>query len=146
MSKAKSLVALAKGDDIQANVTKVFDLMGGVENVIRKGTTVVLKPNAGHAEPPENIGMYQSGSGPRRHPGSEKAQPKRIIVAEAAAIGCDTLECFKVSGIQAVAEEEGVELMDIKRDKDLVKVAVRGFRSNIDSVKLPRDSCWKPIT
>ncbi len=76
----------------------------------------------------------------------KKAQPKRIIVAEAAAIGCDTLECFKVSGIQAVAEEEGVELMDIKRDKDLVKVAVRGFRSNIDSVKLPRDSCWKPIT
>ena len=35
MSKAKSLVALAKGDDIQANVTKVFDLMGGVENIIR---------------------------------------------------------------------------------------------------------------
>ena len=53
MSKAKSTVALAKGDDIQANVTRVFDLMGGVQNVIRKGTTVVLKPNAGHAEPPE---------------------------------------------------------------------------------------------
>ena len=34
-----------------------------------------------------------------------------IIVAEAAAIGCDTMECFKVSGIQAVAEEEGVELI-----------------------------------
>lgn len=49
----KSLVALVKGTDIQENVTKVFDLMGGVENVIRKGSTVVLKPNAGHAEPPE---------------------------------------------------------------------------------------------
>ena len=43
----KSLVALVKGTDIQENVTKVFDLMGGVENVIRKGSTVVLKPNAG---------------------------------------------------------------------------------------------------
>ena len=53
MSKAKSKVALVKGDDIQANVTRVFDLMGGVQNVIRKGSTVVLKPNAGHAEPPE---------------------------------------------------------------------------------------------
>ena len=38
----KSLVALVKGTDIQENVTKVFDLMGGVENVIRKGSTVVL--------------------------------------------------------------------------------------------------------
>ena len=49
----KSLVALVKGTDIQENVTRVFDLMGGVEHVIRKNSTVVLKPNAGHAEPPE---------------------------------------------------------------------------------------------
>ena len=54
MSKEKrALVAIAKEPEIQASVTKVFDLMGGVQNVIRKGSTVVLKPNAGHAEPPE---------------------------------------------------------------------------------------------
>lgn len=137
MSK-KSLVALAKSDDIQANVTRVFDLMGGVQNVIRKGTTVVLKPNAGHAEPPETSVCTNPEVVRAVIREVKKAEPKRIIIAEAAAIGCDTLECFKVSGIQAVAEEEGVELIDIKRDKDLVKVAVRGSRSNIDSVKLPR--------
>ena len=137
MSK-KSLVALAKSDDIQANVTRVFDLMGGVQNVIRKGTTVVLKPNAGHAEPPETSVCTNPEVVRAVIREVKKAEPKRIIIAEAAAIGCDTLECFKVSGIQAVAEEEGVELIDIKRDKDLVKVAVRDFRSNIDSVKLPR--------
>ena len=49
----KSKVALVKGEDIQANVTKVFDLLGGVENLIHKGSVVMLKPNAGHAEPPE---------------------------------------------------------------------------------------------
>lgn len=137
MSK-KSLVALAKSDDIQANVTRVFDLMGGVQNVIRKGTTVVLKPNAGHAEPPETSVCTNPEVVRAVIREVKKAEPKRIIIAEAAAIGCDTLECFKVSGIQAVAEEEGVELIDIKRDKDLIKVAVRGFRSNIDSIKLPR--------
>lgn len=137
MSK-KSLVALAKSDDIQANVTRVFDLMGGVQNVIRKETTVVLKPNAGHAEPPETSVCTNPEVVRAVIREVKKAEPKRIIIAEAAAIGCDTLECFKVSGIQAVAEEEGVELIDIKRDKDLVKVAVRGFRSNIDTVKLPR--------
>lgn len=137
MSK-KSLVALAKSDDIQANVTRVFDLMGGVQNVIRKDTTVVLKPNAGHAEPPETSVCTNPEVVRAVIREVKKAEPKRIIIAEAAAIGCDTLECFKVSGIQAVAEEEGVELIDIKRDKDLIKVAVRGFRSNIDSIKLPR--------
>ena len=36
---SKSQVALVKGEDIQANVTRVFDLLGGVQNVIRPGTT-----------------------------------------------------------------------------------------------------------
>lgn len=138
MSKAKSKVALVKGDDIQANVTRVFDLMGGVQNVIRKGSTVVLKPNAGHAEPPETSVCTNPEVVRAVIREVKKAEPKQIIVAEAAAIGCDTLECLKVSGIQAVADEEGVETRDIKRDKDLIKVAVRGFRSNIDSVKLLR--------
>ena len=49
MSKEKrALVAIAKEPEIQASVTKVFDLMGGVTNMIEKGSTVVLKPNAGH--------------------------------------------------------------------------------------------------
>lgn len=135
----KSTVALVKGEDIQANVTKVFDLLGGVQNVIRKGTTVVLKPNAGHAEPPETSVCTNPEVVRAVIREIKKAEPKRIVVAEAAAIGCDTMECFKVSGIQAVAEEEGVELYDIKRAKDdLVKVAVRGYRSNIDFVMLPK--------
>ena len=134
----KSLVALVKGTDIQENVTKVFDLMGGVENVIRKGSTVVLKPNAGHAEPPETSVCTNPEVVRAVIREVKKANPKRIIVAEAAAIGCDTEECFRVSGIAAVAEEEGVELKDIKRDKDLVNVAVRGYRSNIDHVLLPK--------
>ena len=51
MSDKKALVALAKEASIQDSVTKVFDLMGGVTNMIKPGTTVMLKPNAGHASP-----------------------------------------------------------------------------------------------
>ena len=39
----KSLVALAKGTDILENVTRVFDLMGGVENVDQKGSHSCVK-------------------------------------------------------------------------------------------------------
>ena len=135
---SKSKVALVKGEDIQANVTKVFDLLGGVENLIRPGTTVMIKPNAGHAEPPETSVCTNPEVVRAVIREVRKANPKEIVVAEAAAIGCDTIECFKVSGIQAVCDEEGVETYDIKRDKDLVNVAVRDFRSNISHVKLPR--------
>lgn len=138
MKKTKSLVALAKEPTIQESVTKVFDLMGGVTQMIEAGDTVVLKPNAGHAAPPETAVCTNPEVVRAVIREVKKANPGRIIVAEAAAIGCDTEECYRVSGIGQVAEEEGVELIDIKRDKDLISVPVRGYRSNIKRVKLPR--------
>ena len=138
MADKKSLVAIAKEGDIQASVTKVFDLLGGVTNMIKKGETVVLKPNAGHAAPPESAVCTNPETLRAVIREVKKAQPYRIVVAESAAIGCDTMECFEVSGMAKVAEEEGVELYDIKAEKDLVNVAVRGYRSNIKKCKLPK--------
>lgn len=137
MSK-HSVVALAKEPTTQESVTKVFDLLGGVTKLIGAGSTVVLKPNAGHAAPPESAVCTSPDVVRAVIREVRKANPKRIIIAEASAIGCDTMECFEVSGIKAVAEEEGVELIDIKADKDLINVPVRGYRSNISHVKLPR--------
>ena len=135
---SKSKVALVKGADIQEDVTRVFDLLGGVQNLIQKGSVVMLKPNAGHAEPPETSVCTNPEVIRAVIREVKKAEPKEIVIAEAAAIGCDTVECFEVSGIAKMAEEEGVECYDIKRDKDLVNVAVRGYRSNLDHIKLPR--------
>lgn len=134
----KSLVALAKEDSIQDSVTKVFDLMGGVTNLIKKGETVVLKPNAGHAAPAESAVCTNPETLRAVIREVKKAQPKSIVIAEAAAVGCDTMECYRICGIEQMAKEEGIELIDIKADKDLVDVAVRGYHSNINRVKLPR--------
>ena len=108
--------------------------MGGVTNMIKPGTTVMLKPNAGHASPADTSVCTNRGR-PRSHPRSQESQSKSIVIARAAAIGCDTMECYEVSGIADVAREEGVELYDIKADKDLINVAVRGYRSNLHHVK-----------
>ena len=134
----KSKVALAKEKSIQESVTRVFDLLGGVENMLEKNATVILKPNAGHAAPPETSVCTNPEVVRAVIREVKKVKPKRIVIAEAAAIGCDTIECFEKSGIKAIAEEEEVELYDIKSEKDLVNVAVRGYRSNISHVKLPR--------
>ena len=138
MKKEKSLVALAKGESIQENITRVFDLLGGVDKMIEEGSTVVLKPNAGHAAPPESAVCTNPEVVRAVIREVKKANPGRIIIAESAAIGCDTIECYKACGVDKVAEEEGVELIDIKRDKDLITIPVRGYRSNIKRVKLPR--------
>ena len=138
MSEKKTLVALAKEPSVQESVTKVFDLMGGVTNMIKPGTTVMLKPNAGHASPADTSVCTNPEVVRAVIREVKKANPKSIVIAEAAAIGCDTMECYEVSGIADVAREEGVELYDIKSDKDLVNVAVRGYRSNLSHVKLPR--------
>ncbi|MDR1573092.1 MAG: DUF362 domain-containing protein [Clostridiales Family XIII bacterium] len=138
MAQKKSIVALAKEESIQESVSKVFDLLGGVSSLIEKGSTVVMKPNAGHVAPQESAVDTNPEVVRAVIREVRKAEPKCIIIAEAAAIGCDTLECFKACGIQAVAEEEGVKLIDIKREKDLINIPVRGYRSNISHVKLPR--------
>ncbi len=134
----KSLVAIAKENSVEESVKKVFDLMGGVTSLIEKGSTVVLKPNAGHVADPHSAVVTSPEVVRAVIHEVKKAEPGRIIIAEAAAIGCDTIECFKACGITQVAEEENVELIDIKREKDLINIPVRGYKSNISHVKLPR--------
>ena len=126
MSK-KSLVALAHGLDVQENVTRVFDMMGGAAKMIEPNSTVVLKPNAGHAAPPEFAVCTHPETVRAVIREVKKANPKRIVIAEAAAVGCDTDECYEACGIAAVAREEGVELVDIKKD---------GSRQTFDKSKL----------
>lgn len=156
MTEKRSVVAIAKEidqatglADVQASVTKVFDLLGGVTKLIARGDKVVLKPNAGHAEGPETAVCTSPAVVRAVIREVKKAMPSRIIIAESAAIGCDTLECFEVSGIadvvraeaaaaEAAGEKIKIELYDIKRDTDLINVAVRGYKSNIKHCKLPR--------
>lgn len=136
---AKSVVAIAKDDDVQKMVSEVFSLLGGVEQLIKPNSTVVLKPNAGHSAGPETSVNTNPTVVAAVIKEVRKANPKEIIVAESAAIGCDTMECFEVSGIGKAALDAGVDkIIDIKREKDLLTIPVRAAKSAISRVKLPR--------
>ena len=74
MSDKKALVALAKEASIQDSVTKVFDLMGGVTNMIKPGTTVMLKAQRRPRFPRRYFGLHQSRGRPRSHPRSQESQ------------------------------------------------------------------------
>lgn len=136
---AKSIVSIAKGSDPEQLVREVLAPLGGVEALIKPKSTVVVKPNAGHPAPPESSVNTNPDVVAAVIREIRKAGPKEIILAEAAAIGCDTMECLEFSGILKAAEEAGIDkVIDIKKDKDLLGIPIRDARSDITKMRLPR--------
>jgi uncharacterized protein (DUF362 family) len=135
----KSIVSIIKGEDVEKMVHDVLAPLGGVDALIKPKSTVVLKPNAGHEAPAETSVNTNPDLVAAVIKEIRKAGPKEIILAEASAIGCDTMECLEVSGILKAAEEAGVDrVIDIKKDKDLLSIPIRDARSDLTKVRLPR--------
>jgi uncharacterized protein (DUF362 family) len=135
----QSIVAITKGTNAEKMVEEALSHLGGVSSLIKPNSTVVIKPNAGHAFPPGtsvNTSPEMVGAVIRN---IRKANPKQIILAEAASLGSDTMECLKVSGIGEAAEEAGVDkIIDIKKEKDLIRIPIRDAISDLPLVLLPR--------
>ncbi len=135
----KSIVSIVKGLDADRMVEQAVDHLGGITSIIGAGSTVVIKPNAGHAAGPETSVNTSPAVVAAVIRLVKKANPGKIILAESSAIGCDTFECLETSGIKKVAEEEGVdEIRDIKSDEDLVSKPFANPTSQIKKVDLPR--------
>ncbi len=135
----KSVVSIVKGDDVEAMVAESLDHLGGVESLIRPGSTVVVKPNAGHEGGPETSVNTNPEVVAATIRLLRKAGAAKIIVAEASAIGCDTMSCLESSGIRQAALDAGAdEIRDIKSDPDLIKKDVPQPTSDIKQIELPR--------
>jgi len=135
----KSIVSIVKGTDAEAMVEEALEHLGGVSSLFEPGATVVVKPNAGHVYPPESAVNTSPEVTAAAIKALRKGRPRVIILAEASAIGCDTMECLEASGIKRAAEEAGVDkIIDIKSETDLVDIPIPDARSDIKEVKLPR--------
>ncbi len=136
---AKSVVSIVKGTDAEKMVEEALSYLGGVNSLIKPNSVVVVKPNAGHPVPHEDSGCTSPEVVGAVIKELHKAHPKEIILAEAAATGCDSLECFEVSGQRKAAEDAGVDrIVDIKKEKDLISMPIRDARSAVTRVLLPR--------
>jgi uncharacterized protein (DUF362 family) len=133
-----SVVAISKGTDPEKMVAEIFSLLGGLESLIKPRSVVVLKPNAGHPAAAETSVNTNPAVVEAVINEIKKAKPKDIILAESAAVGCDTMNVLEVSGIGAAAEDNGARIIDIKGEKDLITIPIRDARSNLKKVKLPR--------
>jgi isopropylmalate/homocitrate/citramalate synthase len=109
----KSIVSIVKGTDTDKLVDEALSLLGGVDSLIKPNSTVVVKPNAGHPFPQETSVNTSPAVVSAVIKALRKAKPKQIILAEASAIGCDTMESLEVSGIRKAAEDAGADIINV---------------------------------
>jgi uncharacterized protein (DUF362 family) len=131
---AKSVVSIVKGKDPEKMVAESLALLGGAKNLIKSGSTVVIKTNAITGNPPE----YSMCTNPEVLAAviraARKAGAKEIILTEG-----QVMDNFERSGQKKAAEDAGVDkIINLLDEKDLIKMPIRDHKGDVDSIVLPR--------
>jgi uncharacterized protein (DUF362 family) len=101
---------------VLALVREAIDLLGGIQTFVKAGATVLIKPN--------QTVFYSAEEGCTTDPLvvgalirlAKEAGAARVQVAESSGGYFSSLDCMKVTGMAAVAEREGAELIDLGSD------------------------------
>jgi uncharacterized protein (DUF362 family) len=119
----KSVVAVARTKEKHRSpervlqvVREAIDLLGGMSKFVRAGNTVLIKPN--------QTVFYSAEEGCTTDPLvvgalirlAKEAGAKTVQIAESSGGFFSSLECMKVTGMAAIAEKEGAELIDLGSD------------------------------
>ncbi len=120
----KSVVAIARTKEkhrsperVLTLVREAIDLLGGMSKFVRAGDTVLIKPN--------QTVYYSAEEGCTTDPLvvgalirlAKEVGAARVQVAESSGGFFSSLECMRVTGMAAVAEREGAELVDLGSDE-----------------------------
>jgi len=106
-------------DSVYKAVADSIRLIGGLVSLISRGDKVLIKPNV--------LSSYDYRSGAVTNPYVIKALCRlvrdegatRLVIAEGSNVGSKTNRAFATSGIQKIADEEKVELIDLKSAKTI---------------------------
>lgn len=122
--------------DIEEALREGFDLIGGLETIVCRGDTVIVKPNLikpAHYKTgiTTNSLLIKAICKIAREKGA-----KRLIIADGAAVGYDTEKAFDETGLREVAKQVRAELVNFKKSQ-WIPVPVPGGKV-IHRIKLPR--------
>jgi uncharacterized protein (DUF362 family) len=98
-------------------VREAIDLLGGMPRFVRPGETVLIKPNL--------TVFYSAEEGCTTDPLvvgalirlAKEAGAGRVIVGESSGEFFSSIECMRITGVAAVAEREGAEIVDLGGDE-----------------------------
>jgi len=137
---AKAKVAVVKGStepsdkELDALVRKAIDMAGGLKGIVKKGDTVIIKPNIVVAQPPESAAITD----PRvckTIADMVRELGGKPIIGEASMIGVKTAEAIKTAGY-AKLREQGYTVLDFTKE-ETVKVPIPKGKS-MKEVILPK--------
>ena len=135
----KSIASIVKGTNPEVLVELALGHLGGIGAIIKPGSTVVIKPNAGHMGGPDSSINTNPAVVAAVIKAVRKANPGKVILAESSAMGCNTMDCLEISGIKQAALDAGVDdIRNIKSDSDLIRVDTKKPISSIKYYDLPR--------
>ncbi|MBD3287437.1 DUF362 domain-containing protein [candidate division KSB1 bacterium] len=101
-------LALVKNGDPTEMVAKAFDMFGGVSKFVKKGDTVVVKPNIGWARRPEQAANTNPEIVAAIIKLCDNAGASKIKVFDNTCN--ETKRCYRLSGIEQAAKEAGAKV------------------------------------
>src|SRR5215218_8681365 len=126
MSAQGAVVAIAHTNEKQRSAERVLalvreaiDLLGGIQKFIKQGDTVLIKPN--------QTVFYSAEEGCTTDPLvvgavihlAKEAGAVRVQIAESSGGTFSSIDCMEITGVAAVAERAGAELVDLGSDGTL---------------------------
>lgn len=128
---AKSIVSIQHTDDflgtpgnythehvekIKEMIRKIADdTRGGMQNIVHKGDVVFIKVNTVNTSPPENGFTTDPRMLEALVELVKEQEPAKVQIGERCALGQDTMKCFEVCGLKAVADRTGAELIALEK-------------------------------
>jgi len=137
----KSVVAITKGGrwEVKKMLAEGFELTGGIKSVVKRGNTVLLKPNMGYP-PPDGMPSWTCVTDYMVLAALTElcleAGAKRVITADGPAHGITGKHMFEATGIRAAVEQVGGEVCALDEEDYLLRT-VPGGRT-IQEQWLPR--------
>jgi len=110
-------------EQVTEALAEAVENLGGMPRFVRRGETVVLKPNIARVLEPGNPENTDWRAVEAVVVLGRKARAGRIVIAEGA-FALNTPKCFERTGVAEVARRHHVELVDVNED-EFVKVRVR---------------------
>ncbi|MBU1078610.1 MAG: DUF362 domain-containing protein [Spirochaetes bacterium] len=121
-----SILSAVKGTDHKKCLQTAISLLGGIKKFIKKGDTVVIKPNIAWSRPPEMAANTNPEIVAEMIRLCKKAGAKKVLVFDRT---CNNpYQSYKLSGIKKAAEKAGADVIYVNNvsDKLYKKVSIPG--------------------
>ena len=127
----KVVIVKSPQRNVELMVREALDCLGDLGGIVCSDSTVLIKPNVGFS-------YVEANTNPKVVEAVVKVvkehSPRRIVIAESSVRGSDTTYNFMVTGLYDIARKYGVEMVDLKKTKDVVTVET--FGSKLKTVRV----------